>query len=398
MAWTVFVTGMQRSGTTLLDKLLARHPQVSFLSQAFPFLFLEAKRRFLQRLGEESSTYPLGPLFLESRYASEDLTRFLVGERFDSADLRKIFQEMQTFSGQYTRFSPEKIEEVLTGLQPGDLHFVLAQLYRTLGPRRRAELFGGKEILCEEFLPYLLTAGSRAAIILRDPRDVLASLNHGDGQRYGGRLKPTLFNVRNWRKSVAFAIHLRQRPGFASVRYEDLVADPLSGLDRIAQSWGLAPFPEDQLADGLRDQNGKPWRGNSSHGNRPGVSTASVGIYKKVLPPRVVPFLEAACYPELVHLGYPVSLRWEEVPEVLRSFEDPYPVERKDLPGSSEPMVAASQELRRVELLAKPVAEAVNPFFLFQDVHETLRQAVFAAPAGNEKRETSGPPSQAQGL
>jgi hypothetical protein len=95
-----------------------------------------------------------------------------------------------------------------------------------------AAYVGGKETLWEEMLPFLLERGAAGVIILRDPRDVLASLNHGRGAEYGGRLKPTLFNIRNWRKSAAFALHLERHPRFLWLRYEDLVTRPREVLDR----------------------------------------------------------------------------------------------------------------------------------------------------------------------
>lgn len=375
-ASTLFVTGMQRSGTTLLEKLLATHPQISLLSQPFPFLFLEAKRALFRRRGWQVPPYPLGPLFLESRYGEEDLTDHLESWRVDAAALRTVFASMDGFSGQYTRFDPADLERVLDGVVPGDFAAVLSYLYRAL-TGGGAALSGGKETLCEEFLPYLLGRGYRCAVILRDPRDVLASLNHGQGREHAGRLKPTLFNLRNWRKSVAFALHLEGQPRFAWVRYEDLTCRPLEALNRMVQVFGVDPFAQDLLAGGIRDRDGRAWTGNSSHGAQVGVSGTSVGIHEKILPPGVGRLVEAACYPELQHLGYRVSLEWEDVPGVLRSFADPYACEREDLPEYADAAALAAQELRRVELLARPAPQEERPYFLFSDVYDVLRQAVF---------------------
>ena len=63
----LFVTGAQRSGTTLLEKVLASQPGISMLSQPFPLLFVEVKRAFLRSLGNDDP-YPLGHLFRERRY------------------------------------------------------------------------------------------------------------------------------------------------------------------------------------------------------------------------------------------------------------------------------------------------------------------------------------------
>lgn len=372
---TLLVTGMQRSGTTLLEKLLASHPEISVLSQPFPFLFVEAKRAFLRDLPGEPAAYPLGPLFFEERYTPEDLARFLSSWRLGPGEVREVFAAMEGFSGQYTRFSPAELEAALSGLAPGDLMDVVSHLYRALSGSRDARVHGGKETICEELLPFLLGRGCRGIVILRDPRDVLASLNHGRGREHGGRLKPTLFNLRNWRKSIAFALHLESHSGFAWLRYEDLVARPAEVLSRLAGFLGVPPFEEDLFASGIRDRDGRLWEGNSSHGALHGVSASSAGAWREVLPPGAARFVEAACFPELVRLGYPVSLAWEEVPEVLSSFEDPYGLEREDLAEHAGP-AAGSRERRRLELLPQSAGPASRPAFLFEDVHDALREAV----------------------
>ncbi len=373
---TVFITGMQRSGTTLLEKLLASHPGVSVLSQPFPLLFLEAKRAFLRRLGEVDPAYPLGHLFLESRYRAEDLSGFLGSYWIGAPSLARCFEEMAGFSGQYTRFDPGEVEEVLARLAPGDFLATLAQLYRAFTRNPGARWVGGKESFCEELLPYFVRRGCRVFLILRDPRDILASLNHGRGQDHAGRLKPTLFNLRNWRKSVAFALHLAGRPGFSCLRYEELVERPRECLDEIARALDLEPFPPELFTDGIRDQSGGLWEGNSSHAVRRHVSAASVGLWREVLPAEVARYAEAACYPELRRLGYPLSIAWEEIPEILRSFEEPYRIERPGMERYSSDPVQVADELERLDRLQGPTGEESRPFFLFEEAHEALREAV----------------------
>ena len=46
-----FITGMGRSGTTLLEKLLCNHKDLSVLSQPLPLVFIDLKKRFLETLG-----------------------------------------------------------------------------------------------------------------------------------------------------------------------------------------------------------------------------------------------------------------------------------------------------------------------------------------------------------
>jgi hypothetical protein len=284
---------------------------------------------------------------------------------------------MAGFSGQYTRFAPELREEALARLEPGDLASLLAQLYRSLAHKPGADWCGGKETLWEELLPFLLERGFTCLLILRDPRGMLASLNLGRGVEYGGRLKPTLFNVRNWRKSAAFAFHLESHPRFLWLRYEDLIARPLESLDRITGFLGIEPFAEEIFAAGIHGQDGQLWAGNSSHRTQHGIDSSSAGSHRELLPPGVARYLEATCWPELRCLGYPVDLEWAEAPEAIRAFADPYEVVRPELRGYAADLARAAEELRRCELLREGEATGeVRPFFLFEDVFFRLREVL----------------------
>jgi hypothetical protein len=366
---------MQRSGTTLLDKLLDNHRRLSLLSQPFPLLFVEVKRRFLRQLEAAEVSYPLGDLFLEDRYREEDLRRFLDGFVISRADLRELC-DSSDYSGQYTRFSPERLDQAVRRIEPGNAARVLAQLYRWLAADEDADWFGGKETLWEEILPFLLEHGFAAVLILRDPRDVLASLNHGRGPDYAGRLKPTLFNLRNWRKSVAYALHLEQHPRFLWLRYEDLVHRPAESLARITELLKVEPFAEVSTRGPIRGQDGQPWTGNSSHTVQVGIDSGSVGRHQELLPPGVARYVEAASWPELRCLGYRVELEWAQIPTTLRDFVDPYPVVRPELLGYAGAPARREEELHRHELLLRGGADGTRAYFLFEDVYERLRRVL----------------------
>jgi hypothetical protein len=377
---TVFLTGPQRSGTTLLEKLLCNHTQVAILSQPFPYAFLEAKRAFLRSLGHEDR-YPLGPLFAERRYDLDDFEAYLGSYQPEAATLRRLFADMADYSGQYTKFEEAEVDAIVGGLEPGDFAATVAQLYRGLCGDAAAAQCGGKEIVCEEFLPYLLSRAVRCLLILRDPRDILVSLNYGKGRTFGGDLKPTLFNLRQFRKAVAYAAQLEGRAGFAWLRYEDLVAEPIDCLNQVAAVLAVEPFTEAVFADGVRDQSGEIWKGNSSHSVRSSISSASVGAFAEHLPPEVVRYAEAACYPELRLLGYECGIEWAEAAAIVSDFDEPYEIVRQGLQGYSTDPANVADELHRIELLSAPAAPAASEarhYFLFEKAAERLRDAVQA--------------------
>lgn len=372
---TLFVTGMQRCGTTLLEKLLASHPQLSVLSQPSPLLFIEAKRSFLKRIDRSKDYFPLGDLFLEVGYSESDFTGFLSEYSFDNQTLKSLFETMSSYSGQYTRFDKARLASLIDRLGSPDLMTIMTALYTEFAHHARATKFGGKESICEEFLPYLLENGCHCVVILRDPRDMLTSLNYGKGQQHGGSYKPTLFNLRNWRKSVAYALHLRDHPRFAWIRYEDLVLNPVESLNQVTPMLNVTRFEKSLFAEGIRDQSGKIWTGNSSHFTQHGISNHSIGAYKSLLPRTVTTYAEAVCYPELNALGYSVSVNWNEVPGIIAAFEEPYPIRREQLHNNFASPKRTDEELRRYELLSNARHPEAS-YFLFEDLIPVLREAV----------------------
>jgi hypothetical protein len=181
-----------------------------------------------------------------------------------------------------------------------------------------------------------------------------------------------LFNVRNWRKSVAHVVALSGRPGFAWLRYEDLVREPRARLEALCRALGLElnqGFPDGQRP---RDAVGDAWVGNSSYGAQSGVDESSVGAFAGVLSPEVIRYVEAACWPELRLLGYPVRLTRHEVAASIGDFADPYPLERPELARYLEPSRTV-EELRRFALLDDPETAETRPWFLLPGVHAQLR-------------------------
>lgn len=370
----LFITGTQRSGTTLLEKLLGSQDGISLLSQPFPLLFVEAKRAFLQSQGLADDPYPLRHLFMERRYASAAFHAFLGGWRTTHAALEDLFLRMRDYSGQYTKFTEAQLSAAFAAITPeDDFASVVARLDHLLAPSSDARWYGSKETVCEEYVPALLDRGFRCAIILRDPRDVVTSLNHGRGHEFGGAIKPTLFNVRNWRKSVAFALAMEGQPRFHWCRYEDLVTDPRAELDRLTHAIGLEDMAELRIPGEIPGESGAIWQGNSSFRSHSGVSASSVAAYRGILPDSVAQLIEATCLPELRLLGYDTTLSYHEAMRVIESFREPYAITRPGMESDRATPENASLEVRRLQKLMQPGLDSV-PWFLFDCVAAKLRE------------------------
>ncbi|MCA8944179.1 MAG: sulfotransferase [Planctomycetes bacterium] len=350
----LLVTGCFRSGTTLLEKLLHNHPQVSVASQPCPVLYHYTKEVFLEGLGLERR-YALDHLFGEDGYRNEDFAAFLESCAFDDARLATLFERLRNYGvGLWT---PE-VFQVTDRIEPGTFLDVFLGLQRALGTlfgKDDARWFGSKEIVAEEYAPFLVGHGSRVVIIVRDPRDVITSLSFRQRDNQTGNQRPILFSARAWRKSVAFALSCEGHPNFATLRYEDLVADPAGELAKLTEWLAIDPYPAAVLGGEIRDQNGELWRGNSSFQDRVGVTAQGRGGFESIMPPDVAEYVEAICGPEMRALGYERKSDRGIDRELLAGFREPFAVDHAAFsPDYSHSAERVAAELHRAELLAAP--------------------------------------------
>jgi hypothetical protein len=247
-----FITGMLRSGTTLLQNILNSIPQLGCSNQQMTELLINAKKTFLHQKG-------LNPYHVLSNYfpAVSDPTDF------DS------YLNEQSFLNSYIK---------------------------NLNQNKA----GNKEVLAEEFIPYL-SKHLKTILIVRNPNDVITSLRFGKYKEFVGEHRPLLFDIRNWRKSVAFAIKEQSNPNFLLVKYEDLVTKFHAELDRV-----LSFILGIETKSG-QDIKWKIQRNSSFEKTDPTISTSSINNYTNYLSPQIQGTIEYLCYSEMKYLNYACS-------------------------------------------------------------------------------------------
>lgn len=370
----LFVTGMLRSGTTLLDKLLHRHPSLWVASQPFFNFYAGVKSEFLKPAVRQ---LPFTPGFMEP--AQGDFQAWLEHTVFDGRVLAALEAACTDGKGQGAPSLRGRIRNLVRGDCIGvwsQLHSFVAAAY---GAPARGGQVGSKEVLCEEFLPYLAARGVRCLLTVRDPRAVIASLNRGYYRESVGDTYPILLNIRNWRKSVAYLFWAQRQPRVLGLRYEDLVLDGERILERIARFLEVPPFDPAWYRDGLMDQEGKPWQGNSSFDLKRSLDAGSLEQWRKELDADTVRFIEFCTYPELKALGYSVgSDAWD--PGVLARYRENTAQLRQDYLAdyAITPANLAAEARRRELLLSGTEIDRAErrSLFLFDEAHAALYQAL----------------------
>jgi hypothetical protein len=367
----LLVTGPTRSGTTLAARLLDAHPAISVPSQPYPLLYPEVMADFLAACGEARPHLPLGDLFLEDRYRPHDLAGFLDSYRPGTARLEEIWDAMERYSGRQTAVPLARgpgaatsfatlLQSLLDAAAPGD-----------------ALVSGAKEVMVEEFLPYLIDRGFRGVIVIRDPRDVVASVLAPGSETWVGRPRPLLFILRNWRRAVTVAAALSDHPGFRIQWFEEMTVEPESELESLAHWLGLdRPF-DSGAAVATLDR----IPANSSFEPTTGVSSAPAGRYHTELSDAVIRYIETVCGPEMDWLGYERADHHDVA--ALAAFTEPGPVRDDVDPGMSSDPGRLTEEHVRLCLAASGIAtsDEQERYFRFPDAYRRLSSAYREGPA-----------------
>ncbi len=349
------ITGLYRSGTTLLDKLLYQHPSLTVTSQPYPSFYHLVKKRFNEERNIQS-VYPINTRLDNDYYEMQDFIRFLNHYKFNEGD--------QVSSG-------------MDMILPSETGFIdsFKELQLRAGKelvKNAIEYTGSKEILCEDFIGVLLENGVHVIHIVRDPRDVLCSV--ALGKEYTGKTRPLLYTIRMWRKSVAFRIQYSEHPLFYSVRYEDLVKSPQAVLKELA---GFMKIKEIELPSRLMDQQGNIWKSNSSFGGSELISSSSIGKYKEILDSNIISYVNTLCAPELKYLDYECE-NIMEPKEVFDGFKEPFPIHHELFQHDySVSEVNQNIEIKRAGLLKTDGHSLIEieKYYQFESVYKILKKA-----------------------
>lgn len=308
----LIIVGVGRSGTSLLQSMLAAHPEIAMLPETGFFRrYCAAPRPIGGR--RDGGGHDSGSAHSLRRLRSEDGRLRRLSEESWKAALSRLPERAE--SGLNGRRSAGRAEQRrrLVRLYQALLLPAVAGLQAERVPER-LRYTADKDPRLIEYLPLLraLFPESHVIHIVRDPRDVLLSKSAAEWSRH-----------RNWRSNLAagrFQLDLADRSSrqhfgwrYHVVRYEELIASPERTLQRLMHSLDLEYLAEmlsfSDAAERLTSASDEAWKRETTG---PLLSSNS-GKWRDGLPGAQIKVTEAVLSRHMLRYGYKRSARREIV-------------------------------------------------------------------------------------
>ena len=298
----IFITGVYRSGTTLLSRALNNHSKITITYDSLHFM------------------------------------RFCYGQFSPISDKNNAMKMVDEIESRLRNRVREDISlevarnyiELHDDLNYRDIYDVVMN---TIFLKRGKELWGEKTQLAWNQVPGFLSMfpNGKAIIVVRDPRDIVLSMKHfttEPGYRYLDAVFVSLscfnFILRNKK--------LIENGRLLVIRYEDLVMDYIGNLHEICD-WLRIDW-DDGLVDleSYTDIRGEKWKRNSSHKNVSSeVSSDSIGRYKSNLSGAEIYFAQmilGGVIDDFEYVSDELEISSDEQANLDQILSDPFIVDR----------------------------------------------------------------------
>ncbi|MCP8686260.1 sulfotransferase family protein [Marinobacterium sedimentorum] len=290
MKGPVFVIGFPRSGTTLARAVVGAHPEIGMVNEP----------ELIYALFRDGSLKP----------------------HFDPSEIESLLSRMDVVGlcGAHLAGLPAETAQNLSQ-QQGTLE--LQALYESLLPKPDTPVWGEKSLNNNFFVAQLLELYPDAVFVsvVRDPRAVLLSLaiKRGLAEETDEDLKilhPVellkMLEIESYKwqlwNRIALQNERQVKTGkWLSLRYEDLVADPESGMKKLCAMLGLA-FDEQMLSHRQRAQDPvlKTRSGYAHQRLSAELDSTRISAYRK-WPDWALAVIEQHCGQTMEAFDYPVS-------------------------------------------------------------------------------------------
>ena len=347
---SMIITGIYRSGTTLLQKMLDANPRVSVMNHGMAGYFQMMKPYLFERAGIENKEAPLGFHWIEpdseiaSLFTGTEFDRSLIDDLLNRVDSE--IGEDRSRAGNVSHPTYDWLSELKNSLTPGTAEEVLNQQISAVVDYKKSsgvEIYGFKELHLEQFVAPILAGNPDLKVIqiIRDPRAVLASRNFSKSfleTRGAGAKHPIRLISSVWITGIRYKRYLEKAfpDSFMSVNYESLVRSPESESQEVCKFLGIDWDPVMLDVSSFRSEVGQAWEPNSSFGKLDGFDQSAIEKWREMLPDREHAVMEYLCGDILSEEGYVNTFDVEHQEAEFNEYnEDPSEL----VPWSRQPLL-----------------------------------------------------------
>jgi hypothetical protein len=282
----VFLLGMHRSGTTLLQCLLDGHPEL-VVDTGESCFFTQFVPRALKASPEKRLT--LAEEILLRHYHQTDANNYRYVSHVPWEDVRAAFHRR-------LNETPKRLPDYLTSavLGAGEVGGQLKP-----GVRYWAEKTPHHEMFAEQIFSWWPKA--RCIHVMRDPRGTFSAIR---------KRKPKIGSVDAvaymWSRSAGLLKRNQEKFGaerYLGLRYEDMVTDPQMQMERVREFLGIA---DNEILYRPTKAGGKhDWGGNSAHGQKfSGIDASSLHKWREITSVEHIALLETLLFGPMQRLNY----------------------------------------------------------------------------------------------
>ena len=249
----LFITGVYRSGTTLISKILDSHADLTIVSDTLHFF-----RFYLDKYNQDGATY--------KRIVSDTAHRL-----YDRYKIHVPENDINEYLGRLSEISFRDIYNTI--------------MIQTFCNGDRNARWGEKSLIQWTNIPLFLHLFPKGQAIhmIRAPRDVLASyreMTNESANKYLDAIFACLHSM-DWASKVGSTLNNKQ---YLILKHEDLVTNPSATIHNICNFLNIQYNENMTDFSSFRDQTGNPWESNSAFGDIPNNITAvSVGRWQQHL-------------------------------------------------------------------------------------------------------------------
>lgn len=301
----IFVSGMFRSGTTLISRLLNANKNITCISDPYAPLFKFIRNKSASQIKKKIDFYsPLSDYYFNQNNLKifKQIQKFDPKSNINSNELSNLKKDLIKQSKKYC---PELVK-YLKKLTTKNINNILNNLYNYIEilDNKKIKYIGFKEVWTNEFVPTIIknNKNTRILLVIRDPRSIVAS-NYNSNERY-----PIIFLCRQWRKLTSLALYYKKKYKYVKIiKYENLILNPKVEIKKICKFLNVEFDPSMLDINNFYDTKGKKWNQNSSYNvnkNKNIFNTEMLNKWKLTLPNEIIEYIQFICFYEMKKFGY----------------------------------------------------------------------------------------------